>query len=224
MAKINSLIAIDFETGGLDFTKNAITEVAAVAIKLDTLATIDMVSEYVKPYGNYTYDEQALKATGITFNDIEGGLDIKEVVGKLCDLFKRADLYTNKGNLRPILVAHNSKFDKGFLLQIFQHCKKLPELEKHVYGGVDFYGNFQPEFLDSIILSKLFYGNDEDMTSYNLSSCITRTGLELSDAHKAISDTLALSDMLRNFIGRMRQDGAVELGATKSKIRDHFQF
>ena len=45
MPKINSLIILDFETGGLDCQNHAVTEVAAVAIKLDTLTTIDMVSE-----------------------------------------------------------------------------------------------------------------------------------------------------------------------------------
>lgn len=224
MPKINSLIIVDFETGGLDCRVNAVTEVAAIAIKLDTLEKIDLVSEYVKPYGNYTYEEAALKATGITYNDIEGGLDIKEVVGLLIDLFKRANIYQSKGNLRPIFIAHKSAFDKGFLLQIFNYCKKMADLEKYSYGDVDFYGNYQPEFLDSISLSKLMYGNDEDMTSFNLQNCITRSGIELSDAHKAISDTLALTDMIRNFIHKMRSDGEIEVGAKKTKIRDHFQF
>lgn len=224
MPKINSLIFIDFETGGLDFNKHAVTEVAAVAIKLDTLEKIDLISEFIKPYGDYQYDDQALKATGITFEDIDGGKDVKEVVMMIAELCKRADLYTNKGALRPIFVAHNSPFDKGFLMQIFSFCKKIPELQKHSYGEVDFFGNYQPEFMDSIILSKLIYGNDDDMVKYNLTSCVTRAGIELVDAHRAISDTMSLKDMVCSFIRKMRSEGSQEAATVKEKFRKHFQF
>lgn len=225
MPKINSLVFIDFETGGLDPVKNAVTEVAAIAIKLDTLEKIDMVSEFIKPYGEYTYEEEALKATGITQADIEGGLDVKEVVNMLLNLFKRADLYTNKGALRPIMVAHNSSFDKKFLQQIFHHCKKLDDLAKCTYGEKDFFGNYSPEFLDSITLSKLMYGADEDMVKYNLQSCITRAGVELNDAHRAINDTIALKDMVCSFIRKMRAEGSDITGEIKTtKFREHFQF
>lgn len=223
MGKINSLVFLDFETGGTDATKHAVTEVAAVAIKLDTLEKIDLVSEFVKPYGEYAYDDQALKVTGITFNDIEGGLPIKEVVNKLIDLFKRADLYPGKGALRPILLAHNSSFDKKFLVQMFHHCNKMVDLEKYTYGEKDFFGNYSPEFLDTISICKLIFGADEDMVKYNLQSCITKAGIELTDAHRAINDTLAMKDMVCSFIRKMRADQTQEGQSIKTKFREHFQ-
>lgn len=236
MSKTNSFIVLDFETGGLDPRLHAITEVAAVAIKGDTLEKIDLFSSFVKPYGKdqverdgklvreYDYDEAALKSTGITFADIESGMDIKDVVNELLILFKKADLYPGKGALRPIAVAHNSKFDKGFLIQPFVHCKKIKEFEKCLYGGTDFYGNFQPEMLDTIIVSRMAYGHDDDMTNYKLQSCITRSGIELSDAHRAINDTLATKDMVCSFINKLRSDGGSGGQEVKTKFRKHFQF
>lgn len=224
MAKTNSFIILDFETGGLDPKINAITEVAAVAIKGDTLERIDLVSTYVKPYGSYTYEEEALKATGITHADIESGMEIKDVVGELLALFKKADLYPGKGALRPICVAHNSKFDKGFLIQPFFFCKKLKEFEKALYGGTDFYGNFQPEMIDTIPISRMAWGDDEDMTNYKLQSCITKAGIELNDAHRAINDTLATVDMFKFFINKLRATGDATGQESKTRFRKHFQF
>jgi DNA polymerase III epsilon subunit-like protein len=222
MAKINSFVILDFETGGLSSQKNPITEVAALAIKGDTFEKIDLVSTYVKPYGEYTYEDAALKATGITFQDIENGISVKEAVQELIDLFKKADLYGGRGT-KPILVAHNSGFDKGFLQQIFHHCGKMKELEKLVYGTFDFYNHFQPEFLDSIILAKMMWGNDEEMTKYNLGSCITKAGLELADAHLAINDVIGLKELFEVVAKKMRAENASS-NVTVNRYRDHFQF
>lgn len=220
--KINSFIILDTETGGLNCRVNAVTEIAAIAIKGDTLEKIDLVSTYIQPYGDYTYEDAALKATGITFQDIESGVPVKEAVQELIDLFKKADLYGGRGT-KPILVAHNSAFDKGFIVQLFHHCGKMKELEKLVYGSVDFYGHFSPEFLDSIILAKMMWGNDEEMTKYNLGSCITKAGLELPDAHLALNDTLGLKDLFGVITSKMRAD-SISNNVTAGRYRDHFQF
>lgn len=236
MPKINSFIFLDYETGGLDPKIHAVTEIAAIAIKGDTLEKIDLVSTFVKPYGKdevvrdgktvreYDYDPEALKSTGITFQDIESGVDIKAAVTMLLELFKKADLYPGKGALRPILFAHRSSFDKGFLIQICEFTKKIKDLAKCTYGEVDYYGNFQPEMIDTISLSKMVYGADEDMTNYKLQSCITKSGIELNDAHKAINDTIAMKDMVGTFIGKLRSDGGVAGTKAINRFRDHFQF
>jgi DNA polymerase-3 subunit alpha (Gram-positive type) len=223
MPKINSFIFLDFETGGLDPRKHAITEVAAIAIKGDTLEKIDLISKFVKPYGEYQYDDAALKATGITAEEIESGIEVKEVVSELINLFKKSDLYNNKGT-KPILIAHNSAFDKGFLIQIFNYCNKLKDLEKYTYGTTDFYSNYQPEMLDSIQLAKMMWGNDEEMTSYKLSNCLNKAGIDLLDAHKAINDTIALKDMFISFVSNMRSGDNNNEIKSEYIFRNHFQF
>ena len=215
---------MDYETGGLDCRRAAVTEIAAVAVRLDNLQKIDMVNCFVQPYGNYTYEDAALKATGITHDKIQAGIPVKEAVQQLIDLFKKADLYGAK-NTKPILVAHNSGFDKGFLIQLFHHCNKLKELEKLVYGKTDFHGNFSPECIDSVSLSQLMWGNDEEMVKYNLASCVTKAGIELNDAHSGIQDTLAMKDMVCTIIQKMRSgNGSNEAAEVSGSFRQHFQF
>lgn len=224
---INSLIFLDFETGGLSAQTAAVTEVAAIAIKGDTLEKIDLVSTYVQPYysDQYKYEQGALNATGITFEDMESGLPIKEVVDQLISLFAKADLYPRNKGAKPILVAHNSGFDKAFLIQIFTHCKKMKELEKLVYGKENFWGYFEPEMIDSVALAKMTWGNDEDMVNFKLGTCISKAGIDLNDAHRAINDTLALKDMCVKLIGKLRSEGATEEETTSAgRYRNHFQF
>lgn len=224
MAKVNSFVFIDFETGGLDCNKSAITEVAMVAIKGDTLETIAEMNEFVKPYDDtLEYSDAALKATGITWQEIESGLDIKEVSEKMLEVLRAANLY-NSAQYKPVLCAHNSPFDKGFFLQIMSRTKKLKEILKLTYGDTDFYGNYQPEFLDSITVAKMVWGDDELMTQYKLGACISKAGLDLADGHRAINDTRGLRDLMVSFIQNLRS-GMGESEAKKgTRIRDHFNF
>jgi DNA polymerase III epsilon subunit-like protein len=226
MAKaINSFLFIDFETGGLDCRKHAVTEIAAIAIKGDTLEKIDLISTYVQPYGDYTYEAEALKHTGITPEDIESGIPVNDVVNEFINLLIKSDFTPRNKGSKPILVAHNSAFDKGFLIQIFSHCNKLKELEKYTFGHIDYYGNYQPEMLDSQHLAKMIWGNDDEIANFKLGTCIAKAGIELSDAHKAINDTIALKDMHVGFTLNLRSGvGGNEDAKTKHRFREHFQF
>jgi DNA polymerase III epsilon subunit-like protein len=222
---INSFIFLDFETGGLDCRKHAVTELAAVAIKGDTLEKINLISTYVQPYGDYSYEAEALKHTGISTEDIVGGLPVDEVVNEFINLLIKSDLTPRNKGSKPILVAHNSAFDKGFLIQIFSHCNKLKELEKYTFGNTDYYGNYQPEMLDSQHLAKMIWGADEEIANFKLGTCIAKAGIDLADAHRAINDTIALKDMIISFTLNLRSGlGNNEEVGTKHRYREHFQF
>jgi DNA polymerase III epsilon subunit-like protein len=222
---INSLIVLDFETGGLDCRKHAVTQIAAIAIKGDTFEKIDLLSAYIKPYGEFEYQAEALKYTGVTMENLYSGVSVEEAVAEFIDLLFKADLYPRNKGAKPILVAHNSAFDKGFLLQLFNYCGKLKELEKLTYGSTDYYGNYQPEFLDTIHLAKIMWGNDEDMPNFKLGTCIEKAGLDLSDAHTALNDTVALKDMVVRLAENLRSGtGETTELAVGSKFRNHFQF
>lgn len=48
--KIYTAIGLDFETGGLDCTRCACTQIALQAIRLDTFETFDRYVKYIAPY------------------------------------------------------------------------------------------------------------------------------------------------------------------------------
>lgn len=239
MAKaINSWIFLDFETGGLDPRWNAVTEIALIAIKGDTLEKIDLISTYIKPYGEFVdklpkdpvagklyYEAEALKHTGITVSDLESGVTLEEAVNEIISLLTKADLSPKNKGSKPILVAQNSKFDKGFFIQIFTLTGKLKELEKLTFGDTDYYGNYQPEMLDTQFLTKAAFGNDPDIPNFKLETCMVKAGIELPDAHKAINDTIGMKDMAVVLFNRLRSTGEVQSEVhTASKFRNHFQF
>lgn len=228
MAKaINSWVFLDVETGGFDCRKNAVTQIAVVAIKGDTLEKIDIFQSYIKPYMDQSaYEKGALDYTGITYEDLENGITVKEAVDQIIELLGKADLTPRNKGSKPILCAQNSAFDKGFILQMFDHCKKMKELEKLTYGKTDYWGNYQPEFLDVIFLPKMAFGADEDIPNFKLGTCAEKVGIDLSDAHNALMDTLGMKDLVVKLIGRLRsENGSSEEEMTSTgRFRNHFQF
>lgn len=227
MAKgINSWIFLDVETGGFDATKHGVTEIAMVGIKGDTFEKIDIVSTFIKPYG-LQYQDEALKFTGITYEDMESGVSIQEAVNEMITLLERADYNPRNKGSKPILVSHNSAFDRAFLIQMFSLTKKLDLLEKHTFGKKDFFGNYQPEMLDSQFLAKASYGGDPDMANYKLTTCMEKSGIALTDGHRAINDTVGMKDMVVKLFGRLRNEGSAEVDneiQAATRFRNHFAF
>lgn len=229
MAKINPYVILDFETGGLP--KNgksagsvyAATEVAMLCVHGDTLQEVGRYESYIKPY-LYEYDPKALQFTGTTFEKLNKyGKDIKEVGQDIVERLKEwRTLTSNTHTKKPILVGHNVMYDIPFLQQISKESK-CP-LNTLLEGDPDFYNNFQPRYIDTILQSKLVWGADDSMTSYTLTSCITKAGGIITDAHKAINDVIATKDLLISIINRARSEASTTEKKSDIRVRDHFQF
>jgi len=247
MAKINPFVFIDFETGGVECTENPITEIAMVAIEGDSLKQMATYESYVKPYGVSTkapdrsklkpkdnvwqdeksglysiYTDSALVATGIDWKQIDSGKELKVVVLEILEFLKKVHIHGG-AQYRPILVAHNAQFDKGMLHQIMTLTKKMKDLAKVVFGEEDYFGNFQPEFLDSLHFFKMWFGFDEDLPNWKLASCIARAGSELSDGHRALNDTVGLKEAITKGI-RLLRSGIEGAELKGMKVRDNFHF
>lgn len=214
-------IIMDFETGGLNCQINPITEFAAISIDGDTLKQIDEIDILFKVYDeNLVYEQEALVSTNISMDMLESkGLDFKTAINKMCEFFKNSNIHTHISN-RPVIVGHNIGFDIGFLQHLFSRTNK--KLESFIAGKYDFYGNFYPESIDTLRLSKFAWANDEEFKSYKLINCIQKANLELVGAHRAMNDVRATKDLLISHIQKLRSDG----GETKqtTRIREYFKF
>jgi DNA polymerase III alpha subunit (gram-positive type) len=68
---LRTIIVYDLETGGLDFETNPITEMAMVAVNLDTLEIIDELSIVFLPRMDLrNYLEESIKEAKAIFNDV----------------------------------------------------------------------------------------------------------------------------------------------------------
>lgn len=222
--KNNPYAVLDFETGGFDYKKQAVTEIAMKILDGETLQEIGRYEAYVKPYG-YEYEQEALDFTGITLEKLEKeGKELAIVVKELCqfiDECREKDGTKSSHNKKPILVGQNIQFDKGFLHQIFHETKT--DLKKYLSGDVDFYGHFHPESIDSIHLAKLTFANDDTVSSYKLTLICIKLGLDIIDAHKAMNDVDATSNVLSHLTSRLRS-GEVGSNTEKIRLRNHFHF
>lgn len=246
--KIYVGIGLDFETGGLDCRECACTQLALQAIRLDTWETLERYIAYIAPYRrketgsrkkvlrtrqeqagenegeSMKYEAAALNYSAITMDTlISQGVDIKSVAIATLDFAKRNTL--SKGNqCKPILIGQNIPFDVGFLQQMMNYAGLVNEFEKAFVGTKDFYGNFQPHYIDTIHVGRLAFAHDPEVTSYKLELIAARLGVGLDDAHDAGADVTATLDVLGAYSGRLRNTDSGGLATQKKeKTRTYFK-
>ena len=248
--KIYTAIVLDFETGGLDCTDSACTQIALQAVRLDTWQVLERYVSYIRPYSKQElggapkrkvlktkreieqqegetlmkYEPAALTYSGITMNMLgTQGKSLKEVAADVAE-FTRRNTLSKGAQCKPILIGQNIMFDIGFLQQLFAYAGLTKELEKIYAGKTDFYGNFQPHFLDTIDLGRLAFAHDPAMASYKLEILSERFGIELDDAHDAQADVTATLNVAAVCSGRLRSNGNEEIAIHKTeKTRTHFK-
>ena len=250
--KIVTAIVYDFETGGLDCTKHAATQISLHAVRLDTFEILDKYNAYIYPYNKQAnagkaarktlkskyeseeeelmeYDKRALEVSGVTMDMLYNmGKLLEDVCTEICDFIEN-NTFPVAASDKPIMVGQNPLFDNGFMQQIMVYTNNWARYSKLVRGAKDFFGNFQPMNLDTIVLSQLTFGNDPSITSWKLELMAEKLGIDLDDAHDADADVTATREIVRILTARMRDsDGnsnaigslAVE---KKEKLRDHFK-
>lgn len=231
--KIYMGIGLDFETAGLDSVKHACTQLAMQAVRLDTWDVLDRYVRYIAPYDkqdiggpvkrkvlrnkhlfqehqvveSMEYEQAALVYSGITMDTLLNmGVNIKEVAKETIEFVKRNTL--SKGaQCKPVLIGQNITFDINFLQQLMNYAGLIKEFEKVFSGTKDFYGNFQPHYIDTIDLARLCFAGDTSAISYKLELIAERLGIELDDAHDADADVTATLNIARVCSNRLRVHG-----------------
>lgn len=250
---IVTAFVFDFETGGLKCQENAATQISMHAVRLDTFEVMETYNSYITPYRYQesagkaakkvlrskfdkeeaplmVYTDKALDVSAITMDMLYArGSELDIVCDEIMEFIQRNTFNVGKSNL-PILVGQNVLFDIGFLQQIFVYTRKWEKLSKLIRGHVDFWGNFQPYYIDTIELCQLAFNHDRSVSSYKLELEAEMLGIELDDAHDADADVTATREILQTLTKRMRSDGGGDtVGSSclvqnkKTKLRDHFK-
>ena len=244
---------LDFETGGLTCQTSACTQIAIHATRLDKFERLGSFVRYIYPYGQREikgitpkrkvlkskyaipeekpmgYEAKALNYSAITMDTLYNmGEDITKVAEGVISFMKEYTPAKTPRNLRPFLVGQNIGFDVGFLQQMMAYAGLTGELAKCLRGAVDFYGNFQPLILDTIVLGQLALCHLPNVDSYKLEILCEKLGLELDDAHDADADVSATTNIVSVLTQRMRcadggtGEGKLTLSKTE-KSRKHFK-
>ncbi|MDI1252843.1 ribonuclease T [Thermomonas sp.] len=110
-------VVVDVETGGFDWNRNALLEIAAVPIELDANGRYipgEVCSAHIQPAPGTTIDPKSLEITGIQVdNPLRGALPEREGLDAVFTPVRAAA--KRHGCQRAILVGHNAHFDLNFV-------------------------------------------------------------------------------------------------------------
>lgn len=230
----------------------AITQIAIHATRLDTFERIGSYVSYVKPYNQKSnmgptkrrkvlkskfeddepesmiYTKEALEYSAITKEMLEMyGKPIEVVAQEVLQFIIDSTPKCPK-NMKPFILGQNIGFDEGFFTQLWEYSGLTNEIQKHLRGQIDFYGNWHPLVQDTIVLGQLALCHLPNINSYKLEIMCEHLGVELDDAHDADADVTATTNVVAVLTQRMRSVGGTIEGdslaiATTEKSRKHFK-
>lgn len=169
------LAIVDLETTGGHVTRDRITEVGVILIDGDRVERIETLVNPQQPIPAFI--EQM---TGIRNEMVAGAPRFETLAEGLLEKLQ--------GRL---FVAHNARFDYGFLKNEFKRA------------GL----RFQAEVLCTVKLSRRLYPQHY---KHNLDSLIARHGLVLADRHRAMADAEAVWQFLQSAAGELGETTVIE--------------
>jgi len=186
-------VVVDVETGGFNARTDALLEIAAVMLRIDSdgmFFTSKTTGFHVEPFDGANMEPEALKVNGIDpYHPFRLAKPEKEV---LQQIFKevRAEM-KDQGCTRAVLVGHNAFFDLSFVNAAAERCgiKRNP---------------FHPfSSFDTVSLAGLAYGQTV------LARAAQAAGLpwNTSEAHSAIYDAERTAELFCNIVNRWKSLG-----------------
>ena len=179
--ELDSFVALDVETTGLDCTKDGLLEIAAIRFRRNAEGGYDEESTFttmVNP--SLPISEKTIELTGITEDMIKDAPAPFEAAQKLHDFLKEDD----------ILVGHNIFFDMGFVREAgFQIDIEQLDEEKHHPYRVKFY---QSE-IDTVSAVTHLY---PDMKKHGLDDACEFFGIVNESRHRAMGDARCSAKLL----------------------------
>ena len=176
-----TLVVVDLETTGTDPVADAITEIGAVKVR---------GCEVLGEFRTFVDPERPIPAfiaslTGITDAAVQGAPTIRTVLPMFLDFV----------GPEAALVAHNARFDIGFLRARAAECAVTWP---------------SPAVLDTLALARAVFRRDE-VRDHKLSTLAAHVGASVSPDHRALSDARATVDVLHAIIERLGPAGAATL-------------
>ncbi|GGA52467.1 ribonuclease T [Dyella nitratireducens] len=190
-------VIVDVETGGFDANRDALLEIAAVAVGMDQEGNLyphPVVSTHVEPFLGANIDPRALEITGIDpDNPLRAALEERAALDHIFQAVRTA-VRANECQ-RAVLVGHNAAFDLGFLNAAVHRVghKRNP---------------FHPfSCFDTASLSGLLYGQTV------LSKAVLAAGYSFDsrEAHSAVYDAERTALLFCRIVNRLRSLEVLEL-------------
>ncbi|MEM8500382.1 MAG: ribonuclease T [Pseudomonadota bacterium] len=186
-------VVVDVETGGFNAEKDALLEIAAITLTMDTRGYLVEESEFhaaIEPFDGANLEQSALDFTGIDPADPERNARPEtEALQELFQIIRRE--VKAHGCTRAIMVAHNAHFDQGFVHAAAERC----ELKRNPFHPFSCF--------DTATLSGLALGQTV------LARSCQAGGIEFngSSAHSALYDTRKTAELFCLIVNRWKDLG-----------------
>jgi DNA polymerase III subunit epsilon len=158
------LVFVDVETTGLSYSRSRVIEVAA--IRVEGGRQVAKFSSLIDPQTELPMFITEL--TGITRQQLVSSPTFYQIADELHSLLDGA-----------LFVAHNVRFDYGFLKQEFKRLNKA----------------FSPKMMCTVRLSKALY---PDTRGHKLEDIINRCGITAVNRHRAFDDAKAMWQFIQH--------------------------
>ena len=169
--QFDRIVIFDTETTGIEFAKDRIIELGAVA--LSPTGELDAMDDFIRLPKGELLPPFIVNLTGITDDVLRReGVEEAKAAGDFARLLEGAE--------RPLLVAYNAQFDLNFMFGLLRPAGHLEALQK-------------PRFLDALTVYK-----DRRDYPHKLCNAIEAYGLgdKVVNSHRAVDDARATVALL----------------------------
>lgn len=183
-------VVVDVETGGFNSKTDALLEIAAVLLNLDSnglLRRVETIRYHVKPFEGANLEAASLAVNGIDpFHPLRPAIDERDALQRTFREVRRAVRESRCS--RAVLVGHNAHFDLGFLNQAVERSsiKRNP---------------FHPfSCFDTVTLCGMAFGQ----TVLARAAIAAGLGWDETQAHSASYDAEVTADLFCETVNRYR--------------------
>ncbi len=183
-------VVVDVETGGFNSKTDALLEIAAVLLDLDSnglLRRVETIRYHVKPFEGANLEAASLAVNGIDpFHPLRPAIDERDALQRTFREVRRAVRESRCS--RAVLVGHNAHFDLGFLNQAVERSsmKRNP---------------FHPfSCFDTVTLCGMAFGQ----TVLARAAIAAGLGWDETQAHSASYDAEVTADLFCEIVNRYR--------------------
>ena len=174
-------VVVDVETGGLNWSTDALLQIAAVIIRMDDdgrLFRAETHSCHVQPFDGANIDPKSLEINGIDpYHPLRIAYTEQDALGRVLKPVRQE--VRNTGCSRAILVGHNAMFDLNFLNSAVERAG-IRRNPFHPFGS-----------FDTATLGGLAYGQ----TVLARAAKAAGLGWNGSEAHSAVYDAEKTADL-----------------------------
>ncbi len=181
-------VVVDVETAGFNPKRDALLEIAAVILEIDTdgrLHPMETHACHVEPFPGANLDEKSLEFTGIDpYHPFRFAEPEHEALRQIFQPVRRA--IKQSACTRAILVGHNPSFDLSFVNAAAERCK-IKRNPFHPFSS-----------FDTVTLAALAFGQTV------LARAVLAAGMEWdqTQAHSAKYDAERTADLFCTIVNR----------------------